>query len=93
MITSNESLDLYGSESLVQRGWSNRSEARRYEDFKLATQSETRSLKAVEEPRTISDRRQEIHVVAIIERMSNDVRGSTKSKRPLVVSHLFCIRR
>ncbi len=51
--------------------------ATRYEDCRLETESETRSLKAVDEPRMMSESRQEMQVVTRMDRMGSEVRGST----------------
>ena len=54
--------------------------ATRYEDCKLDTESETRSFNAVSDPRMMNERRKEIVVVTIMDRVGRDVRGSTWMK-------------
>ena len=49
----------------------------RYEQFKLAMERETRSVKAVEEPRTMRERRQDMVVVMRMALIGSEVRGST----------------
>lgn len=63
--------------ALVQRRYSKRLMATRYEDCKLDTESETRSLNAVDDPRMMSERRQEMVVVTRMDRIGRDVRGFT----------------
>ena len=49
----------------------------RYEELSAATVRLTRSLKAVEEPRTMRDSRTEMNIVNRMDLIGSDVRGST----------------
>ena len=49
----------------------------RYDELRPATVSPTRSLKAVDEPRTISESRIEMSMVKMIDLIGREVRGST----------------
>ena len=49
----------------------------RYEEFSPATARLTRSLKAVDEPRTIRERRMQIDMVKRMDLIGRALRGST----------------
>ena len=49
----------------------------RYEEFSPATVSPTRSLKALDEPRTMRERRMEMSMVKRMDLIGRAVRGST----------------
>lgn len=55
--------------------------ATRYDDCRLETESETRSLNAVVDPRMIRESSKEIIVVTRMDRIGRAVRGSTLTKR------------
>lgn len=61
----------------VYRRYSRTLIATRYEDCKPETESETRSLKAVDDPRMMNESTNETHVVTRIDRMGREVRAST----------------
>ena len=61
----------------VQRRYRSKLIATRYEDCRPDTDSETRSLNAVDEPRMMRERSMEIPVVTIMDLIGRDVRGFT----------------
>ena len=61
----------------LQRRYSRRLIATRYEDCRPETERETRSLKAVDDPRMMSESRRETNVVTRMDRMGREVRAST----------------
>ena len=68
---------LRGIIAAVLRRYSKRAVAVKYEQFSPVTPRETRSLKAVEETRTMRERRQDMVVVMKIALIGREVRGST----------------
>ena len=66
--------------------------ATRYEDCRPDTERETRSLKAVDEPRTMRERRREMNVLTRMERMGRAVRVSTWIRRSTNQLHYLTTR-
>ena len=76
-LTASSVADFRGCIPPVTRRYSRRPMATRYEDCRLDTESETRSLNAVVDPRMMRESSKEITVVIRMDRIGRAVRGST----------------
>ena len=80
-LTTSSVADLRGCMPPVTLRYSKRPMATRYDDCRLETESETRSLNAVVDPRMMRESSNEMNVVIRIDRIGRAVRGSTLGKR------------
>ena len=80
-LTTSSVADLRGCMPPVTLRYSKRPMATRYDDCRLETESETRSLNAVVDPRMMRESSNETNVVIRIDRIGRAVRGSTLGKR------------
>ena len=79
-LTTSSVADFRGCIPPVTRRYSRRAMAARYDDCRLETESETRSLNAVVDPRMMRESSKEMTVVIRMDRIGRAVRGSTLGK-------------
>lgn len=76
-LTTSSVADFLGCIPPVTRRYNKRPMATRYDDCRLDTESETRSLNAVVDPRMMRESSKEMTVVIRMDRIGRAVRGST----------------